>query len=340
MAMAASPSRRSKTQAVATVADVLGPQARRLARRDRPGVDRLPGQCRRQLHALRVVEIDDRRLQPRPREQLRLGLPVGVHVAVVVEMVLREVGEDRDGHARAVEAMLGDADRRRLDRAGEEAAVGEIGERGLQGDRVGRGQAGRVGHVRRRLGTGRGARRHADAERADDRRAPTGHASACASHQAVDVLPLVPVTATTASARSACRESGGDVAGGGLQPAYAATRGSPSKPKAATPSASTRQATAPARARRARRPAAIGGVAGPGDEAVAGADGAAVAEQAARPAQQQPGWAASRESSVVSACRPSEALVLGGHVVRDDLRLDVEVGRHAHHAQRLLHDLR
>src|SRR4029079_16120809 len=37
--------------------------------------------------------------------------------------------------------------------------------------------------------------------------------------------------------------------------------------------------------------------------------------------------------------RHLEAFLFGRDVARDDLRLDVEVGLHAHHAQRLLEDL-
>jgi hypothetical protein len=44
---------------------------------------------------------------------------------VVVEVVLREVGEQCDRDARARQPLLDDADRRRLDGAGGEAFVGE-----------------------------------------------------------------------------------------------------------------------------------------------------------------------------------------------------------------------
>ena len=53
-----------------------------------------------QLAAECVVEIDHRRLQGRPGEQPRLGRAVGVHGAVVVEMVAGEVGEHGDVEMR------------------------------------------------------------------------------------------------------------------------------------------------------------------------------------------------------------------------------------------------
>jgi hypothetical protein len=60
---------------------------------------------------------------------------------VVVEVVLREIGEHRDGDPRAVEPAFGDADRRGLDRAGAEAAVDEAAQLALQLHGVGRGEA-------------------------------------------------------------------------------------------------------------------------------------------------------------------------------------------------------
>ncbi len=61
--------------------------------------------------ALRIVDIEHRGLQAGPAEQRCLGMPVGVHVAVVVEMVLREIGEHGHVYARAVQPVLRNADR-------------------------------------------------------------------------------------------------------------------------------------------------------------------------------------------------------------------------------------
>ena len=49
-----------------------------------------------------VIDIYHRRLQTSPAEQRQLGLPITGHVAVVVQMVLREIGEHGHAHLRAV----------------------------------------------------------------------------------------------------------------------------------------------------------------------------------------------------------------------------------------------
>jgi len=70
-------------------------------------------------------------------------------------------------------------------------------------------------------------------------------ASACASHQAVVVLPLVPVTASTSIWALGCWNHWSAIRPvAALRPGKAAMC-SPEKPKGSTPCASTRQATAP-----------------------------------------------------------------------------------------------
>ena len=49
-----------------------------------------------------VIDIHHRRLQTSPIEQRQLGLPVAGHVAVVIQMVLREIREHGHAHLRAV----------------------------------------------------------------------------------------------------------------------------------------------------------------------------------------------------------------------------------------------
>ena len=72
-------------------------------------------------------------------------------------------------------------------------------------------------------------------------------ASACAIHHAVEVLPLVPVTATTSSsALGVPRKRLAMSPAAAFRPRSAPMRASPSKSNDSTPSASTRQALAPA----------------------------------------------------------------------------------------------
>ena len=141
--------------------DRIGPQVEVAAGTQRIG----------ELGALLVVDVDHRRLQPRPAEQLHLGIPVGLHAAVVIQVVAREVGEERHHHPRTRHALLDDADRRGLDRARGVAEVDEAAEGAVQQHRVGGRQAGEFDAVAF-IGGGRtDARRLADAQRADHTRA-------------------------------------------------------------------------------------------------------------------------------------------------------------------------
>ena len=83
----------------------------------------------------RVVAVDRRGIEARPREQPRLRGAVRIHVAVVVEVVAREVGEHRDVEAHLVDAALvervrEDDERRVADRLGraEDLGIGGGGE--------------------------------------------------------------------------------------------------------------------------------------------------------------------------------------------------------------------
>jgi hypothetical protein len=104
---------------------------------------------------------------------------------VEVEMILREVREQRDGDARAGQALLDDADRRGLDRAGREALPDEVGS--VTGSGV----------VRPVDSTSRGGSPIPSVPITPQRR--PSRLSACAVHQAVEVLPLVPVVATSSN---------------------------------------------------------------------------------------------------------------------------------------------
>ena len=59
-----------------------------------------------------IINMDDRRLQPGPVKQLGFGRPVGLHRAVVVQMVLGEIGEDGGVHLCRIKAVLSQADGR------------------------------------------------------------------------------------------------------------------------------------------------------------------------------------------------------------------------------------
>jgi hypothetical protein len=103
-----------EVQAFGTHRDVLGLQAGRALDGDAPDIER--GRLRTRLQrgpqarAMRIVHVDDGGLQAGPVEQRGLGLPVGLHAAVVVEVVLREIGEHRHADARTVQAVFDNAD--------------------------------------------------------------------------------------------------------------------------------------------------------------------------------------------------------------------------------------
>ena len=95
-----------------------------------------------QLQTKFVVEVDDGSTQMRPVEQLFLGVSVGFHRAVVVEMVTRKVGEYRDIDPRPVHPPFLDADRTGLQGTGSGVMGTEVGQIAHQGRRFRRGEAG------------------------------------------------------------------------------------------------------------------------------------------------------------------------------------------------------
>ena len=140
-------------------ADPFAELRRRRARGGRLCIaDDAPGRAaRRQFAAEGIVHVDDRQAQAGPAEEFFLGRGVRGNRSVVVEMVAGQVGEHRDVHLRAVETPLLDTDRTRLQRAGRRARAGKIGQRARQRRRLRRGETG----VDEAAG-------QADAERADD----------------------------------------------------------------------------------------------------------------------------------------------------------------------------
>ena len=97
-------------------------------------------------------------LRQQALEQPRLGREVGVHRGVIVEMLVRQVGEAGGGELQAVEAMLVETVARRLDRKMRDALARQGREILVELHRIGRGEAGVARQPRRD-----------DAERADAR---------------------------------------------------------------------------------------------------------------------------------------------------------------------------
>ena len=91
-----------------------------------------------ELAAELVVAVDYRVAQLRPGKQLGLGFAVALHVAVVIEVIARQVGEHCDFKMRAVDPALIQPVRRHLDCHALRALGTVTGEFFLQRNRVGR----------------------------------------------------------------------------------------------------------------------------------------------------------------------------------------------------------
>ncbi len=107
-------------------------------------------------------------------EQAPLCGPVGGHVAVIVQMVARQVGEGRRRDPHAVQAILVEAVARGLQDQVADAVLGEARQAAVQLDGVGRGQ--RPGCAGPRRGQAEGAEaRRLQAEMAPDLPGEAGH---------------------------------------------------------------------------------------------------------------------------------------------------------------------
>ena len=122
----------------------------------------VPAQVRDQALAGRIVQVDDGGAQLRPFEELDLGRLVALHVAMEVEVVAGQVGEDRDVEVHAGGAFLHQADGRDFDGQRARSLPAQVGEGLRQQHRVRRGVA---GGVERRLGF---SLHQADTQGADD----------------------------------------------------------------------------------------------------------------------------------------------------------------------------
>ena len=69
-----------------------------------------------QFTAKRIIQIHRGRTQPRPLQQLALGRAVVGHVAVVIQMITREIGEHRNIKMHAIHAPLIECMRRHFHR--------------------------------------------------------------------------------------------------------------------------------------------------------------------------------------------------------------------------------
>ena len=86
-----------------------------------------------------VIDVDDRMLQVRQLEELRLGGAIVFHGLVIVEVVARKIREQRHIELDAVDAPLVDAVRRHLHGATSCAASTQRGQPQLQRNRIRRG---------------------------------------------------------------------------------------------------------------------------------------------------------------------------------------------------------
>ena len=98
-----------------------------------------PGENAREVGALHVIQVEHGVLQARRLEQPPLGAGIALHVAVVVEVITREVGKQRCPERDAVDASLIEADRGDFHRHTLGALGQQSRERAVKKNRVGSG---------------------------------------------------------------------------------------------------------------------------------------------------------------------------------------------------------
>ena len=101
--------------------------------------DAAAGKLARDLAPERIVEVEHGRLEPGCGEQQLLRRAVGLHAAVVLEVVARQIGEHRHAETHAVRAALMQADRGDLHRRCLRTQLAVFGQQTLQRDRIRRG---------------------------------------------------------------------------------------------------------------------------------------------------------------------------------------------------------
>ncbi len=103
-----------------------------------------PALLRRRDHraAMLVIDVDHRSATVCHQiiEQPELGREIGLDARMIIEMIAAQIGEAARRDTHAVEPMLVEAVRRRLDREMSDAFARQFRQRAVQVDRIGRGQ--------------------------------------------------------------------------------------------------------------------------------------------------------------------------------------------------------
>ena len=82
-----------------------------------------------EFDAAHIIHIQHHAVQTRPGKEAPFGLPVSLHAAVVIQMVLGEIGEQGHADLRAIESGLFNADAGSFDGAGLDALLGKAAQR-------------------------------------------------------------------------------------------------------------------------------------------------------------------------------------------------------------------
>ena len=167
---------------------VAGTPADKVIRHALPECDPLARKAGEQALRPRIVTVDagDVTLVEKPR----LRVAVGLHRAVVVEVILRQVRENTDAESDSFYPALHQRVGRDLHHGIGAARIDHLGKQALHGQRVGRCAVGRDGLVADQI--------LICADQAD-LRALCALQKSCLIRYVVVVLPFVPVTPTTVS---------------------------------------------------------------------------------------------------------------------------------------------
>ena len=100
-----------KGQRLQALANRLRLQPCRSLSRDRPDIQGRLRQTGSQHCALGIIDIDHRSFKSRPGKERLFCSPISLHGAMVVQMVLREVGEHGHTDVRGVQPVLSQTNR-------------------------------------------------------------------------------------------------------------------------------------------------------------------------------------------------------------------------------------